>query len=98
MRREVREMEGKNQAELINRMKAERAQLKALPDSTTDEKNAKLNAIAQTDSTDYSAFDKSPYRPGRDSPPVRHQPMEDTASEVTLRDGDTLVVPRKLTS
>src|SRR5258708_18267768 len=51
MRREVREMEARNQSELINRMKAERTQLNALPDGTTDEKNNKLNAIAQTDST-----------------------------------------------
>ena len=95
MRREVREMEGKNQAELINRMKAERAQLKALPDSTTDEKNAKLNAIAQTDSTITQLSTNPPI--GRVVIHIQSDinRWKNTASDVTLRDGDTLVVPKK---
>jgi len=95
MRREVREMEVRNQTELINRMKAERAQLKALPDGTADEKNVKLNAIAQTDSaiTQLSA-----------NPPIGRvvihiqsdiNKWKNTPADVALRDGDILVVPKK---
>ena len=51
MRREVREMEARNQQELINRMRQERLQLKDLPEGNQDQINAKKNALAQTDST-----------------------------------------------
>src|SRR5258705_2373283 len=95
MRREVREMEARNQSELINRMKAERAQLKALPDGTTDEKNNKLNAIAQTDST-ITQLDKNPTI-GRVV--IRIQPdinrWKNTQADVALRDGDILMIPKK---
>jgi protein involved in polysaccharide export with SLBB domain len=96
MRREVREMEARNQTELINRMKAERVQLKALPEGNTqDEKNAKLNAIAQTDSTITQLSATPPI--GRVVIHVQSDinKWKNTSADVALRDGDTLVIPKK---
>ena len=95
MRREVREMESRNQTELINRMKAERAQLKALPDGTTDEKNAKLNALAQTDSTITQLSANPPI--GRVVIHIQSDisKWKDSPADVALRDGDVLVIPKK---
>jgi protein involved in polysaccharide export with SLBB domain len=95
MRREVREMEARNQTELINRMKAERAQLKVLPDGTTDEKNAKLNALAQTDSTITQLSANPPI--GRVVIHVQSDinRWKNTPADVALRDGDILMIPKK---
>jgi polysaccharide export outer membrane protein len=95
MRREVREMEARNQTELINRMKAERAQLKALPDGTTDEKNAKLNAIAQTDSTITQLSTNPPI--GRVVIHIQSDisKWKGSPTDVALRDGDMVVIPKK---
>jgi protein involved in polysaccharide export with SLBB domain len=96
MRREVREMEARNQTELINRMKAERAQLKALPEGNTqDEKNAKLNAIAQTDSTITQLSTNPPI--GRVVIHIESDinRWKNTPSDVALRDGDILMIPKK---
>jgi hypothetical protein len=48
MRREVRDLEMKSRGELVERVKLEQGNLKALPENTVDEKNAKLTALAQT--------------------------------------------------
>jgi protein involved in polysaccharide export with SLBB domain len=95
MRREVRDLETKNQDALITRLKAEREQLKLLPEGDTDQKNAKLNAIAQTDSQLSQLATNAPV--GR---VVIHidkniKEWKNTAADITLRDGDTLVVPKK---
>jgi protein involved in polysaccharide export with SLBB domain len=95
MRREVRELEARNQMELIGRLKVERLQLKDLPETTTEEKDAKLNAISRTDSTlgQLSA-----------NPPVGRvvihissniQQWKGTPADITLRDGDVLMIPKK---
>ncbi len=95
MRREVREMEARNQMELIARMKAERIQLKALPEGDTDQKNAKLNALAQTDSTLSQLTTNPPI--GRVV--IHIQPnineWKNTSADIALRDGDVLVIPKK---
>jgi protein involved in polysaccharide export with SLBB domain len=94
-RREVREMEGKNQLELIDRLKAERLQLKALPEGDADQRNTKMNALAQADTTlqQLSA-----------SPPVGRvvihiqsdiKTWAGTPADITLRDGDELTIPKK---
>lgn len=95
MRREVRELETRNQMELIARMQAERGQLASLPEGDLNQKNAKLNAIAQTDST-LSQLSKNPPI-GR---VVIHitsdsKRWKDTPADVPLRDGDILVIPKK---
>ena len=95
MRREVRELEARSRLELIERMKTERMQLKALPDGDTDQKNAKLNALAQTDSTLSQLATNAPT--GRVvihiSADVNH--WKNTPADLTLRDGDVLVIPKK---
>ncbi len=95
MRREVREMEARNQMELITRMKAERLQLKALPEADTDQKNAKLNALAQTDSTLSQLSNNPPI--GRVVIHIQSDvsKWKDTPADVALRDGDVLVIPKK---
>ena len=44
MRREVREIEMKSHLALVQRMKAEQINLKALPETDVDQRNAKLTA------------------------------------------------------
>jgi polysaccharide biosynthesis/export protein len=95
MRREVKEMEIQTQLELIARMKEERIQLSALPEADTNQRNTKLNALAQTDST-MVQIEKTPPI-GR---VVIHiasdvKQWKNTAADVTLRDGDVLVIPKK---
>jgi protein involved in polysaccharide export with SLBB domain len=95
MRREVRELEARSQTELITRLKTERLQLKDLPDATTDQKNAKLNALAQTDSTLGQLSNNPPI--GR---VVIHissniKQWKGTPSDLALRDGDVLMIPKK---
>jgi protein involved in polysaccharide export with SLBB domain len=95
MRREVREMEDKSQMELIVRLKTERAQLTSLPEGDVDQRNAKLNAIAQTDSTLGQLATSPPI--GR---VVIHiasdmKQWKNTPADVALCDGDVLVIPKK---
>ena len=47
MRRDVRELEMKSHLTLVQRIKAEQLNLKALPETDPDQKNAKLTAIAR---------------------------------------------------
>lgn len=95
MRREVRELETQTQLELIERMKAEKLQLAALPEGDTNQKNAKLNALSQTDSTLVQLAKSPPI--GR---VVIHiasdvNRWKNTSADIALRDGDVLVIPKK---
>jgi len=95
MRREVKELETQTQMEMIARMKAERAQLSALPEGDTNQKNVKLNALAQTDSTMMQLAKTPPI--GR---VVIHiasdvKQWKNSPADVALRDGDVLVIPKK---
>lgn len=95
MRREVRELEARNQQELINRMRAERLQLKDLPEGNQDQINAKKNALAQTDSTLSQLTTNPPI--GR---VVIHissdvKQWKGTPADIALRDGDELIIPKK---
>ena len=49
MRREVREVQMQSHLALVQRMKREEINLKALPENDADQRNAKLTAIAQTE-------------------------------------------------
>ena len=95
MRREVREMEARSQLELITRLKTERLHLKDLPETDNDQKNSKLNALAQTDST-LSQLSANPpigrvvIHIASDSKQWRNTP-----ADIALRDGDVLVIPKK---
>jgi protein involved in polysaccharide export with SLBB domain len=95
MRREVREVEMKSHYALVQRIKAEQTNLKALPDADPDQKNAKLTAIAQTETTLNQLEATAPI--GRVV--VHVQPnierWRNTSADVALRDGDVLIIPKK---
>jgi protein involved in polysaccharide export with SLBB domain len=95
MRREVREMELRNQSEIISRMKAEREHLKELPEGTADQKNNKLNAIAQTDAAITQLAANPPI--GRVVIHIQSDVARwrNTPADVALRDGDVLMIPKK---
>jgi protein involved in polysaccharide export with SLBB domain len=95
MRREVKELQAQTQLELIERMNAEKLQLAALPEGDVNQKNAKLNALAQTDSALVQLSKTSPI--GRVvvhiSSDIRQ--WKNTPADIALRDGDVLVLPKK---
>jgi len=95
VRQEVRELEMQAHLELVNRIKAEEKYLRALPEGDTDQKNAKLTAITQTE-TALQQLEATPPL-GR---VVIHVPSDPkqlarTSADVALRDGDVLIVPKK---
>ena len=95
MRRDVRELELKSHLELVERVKAEEVNLKALPEADADQKNAKLTAIAQTETTLQQLQASAPV--GRVVIHIQSDLNEwrDTPKDVAVRDGDVLVVPKK---
>ncbi len=95
MRRDVRELEMKSRAELIQRVKAEQVTLRALPEGDADQKNAKLTAIAETETTLLQLQANPPV--GRVVIHIQPDLKEwrDTARDVAVRDGDVLFVPKK---
>lgn len=95
MRQAVRDEEEKAHAELVRRVEAQQANIRMLPEADQDQKNAKLTAVAQTQST----LDQL-----RLNPPIGRlvvhidQPVDkwrNTAADVAMRDGDVLVIPKK---
>jgi len=95
MRKEVRELEMKAHTELIERVKFEQLSLKALPEGDPDQRNAKLSAIAQTETTLTQLQTTAPI--GRVVIHVQPNLKEwrNTAADVPLRDGDVLVIPKR---
>jgi polysaccharide biosynthesis/export protein len=96
-RREVREMEGRSQLELIDRLKVEKIQLKGLPEADEDQRNAKANALAQTDTTLSQLSSNPPI--GRVVIHIQSdiKSWKGTPADTVLRDGDELVIPKKET-
>jgi len=95
MRRDVRELESKNRLELIERVKEERVHIKALPEADKDQAQAKSTALAQVDVTLTQLASNEPI--GR---VVIHitsnvKDWKNTAADISLREGDELVVPKK---
>ena len=95
MRREVRELEMKAHLQLVERIKAEETNLKSLPEGDTEQKNQKLNAIAQTQTALTQLQANTPI--GR---VVVHlesdiKQWRNTSADVAVRDGDVLVVPKR---
>ncbi len=94
-RREVRELEMKTHQELIARIKAEAMQLKTLPENDADQKNAKLTAIAEADTTITQLETNLPV--GRvvleASPSLKS--FEQAAAATPMRNGDVLIIPKK---
>jgi polysaccharide export outer membrane protein len=95
MRREVRELEMKSHSELLQRMKLEQDSLKALPENSTDQRNAKLTAIAQSETALTQLQENQPV--GRVV--IHIQPdmkaWRNSPADVPLRDGDVLLIPKK---
>ncbi len=95
MRREVRELQMKAHLELIERMKDEELQLKSLPDGDEDQKNAKLNAIARTETTLQQLQATDPIGRVVVHVPANTKEWKGSATDVAMRDGDVLVIPKK---
>jgi protein involved in polysaccharide export with SLBB domain len=95
MRHAVLELEMKSRSELLERMKLEQQALKVLPENNQDEKNAKLTAIAQSETALTQLEENQPV--GRVV--VHIQPSvnawRNTPADVPLSDGDVLVIPKK---
>lgn len=95
IRGEVRELEMKSHLELVNRIKAEEIYLKALPESDTDQKNAKLTAIAQTETALQQLETTSPVGRVVIHIPSDLKKLAKTPADTPLRDGDVLIIPKK---
>lgn len=95
IRREVRELEMRSHLELVNRIKAEEGYLKTLPEGDADQKNAKLSAIARTETALNQLEATAPV--GRlvihISPDLKK--LAKTPADTPLRDGDVLIIPKK---
>jgi protein involved in polysaccharide export with SLBB domain len=94
-RREVRDLEMHSHQELVTRVKAEETQLKALPENDADQKNLKLTAIAQTETTLTQLQTNLPV--GRvvihTAPDAKS--FDRRAESTPLRNGDVIIVPKK---
>lgn len=95
MRPEVRESQMNARLEMVRRLKEEEVHLKALPETDTDMKNAKLTAIGATETT---------LRELQMNPPIGRvvirihaevDKWKNTTADVALRDGDVLLIPKK---
>ncbi len=95
VRREVRELEAKSHQELVRRITVEQGYLRALPEGDIDQRNAKLTAIAQTQTALDQLEASAPV--GRVVIHMAANPKDfvKSSSDVELRDGDELFVPKK---
>jgi protein involved in polysaccharide export with SLBB domain len=94
-RREVRDLEMKSREELVSRMKSEQAQLKTLPENDADQKNAKLSAIAQTDTALTQLETHLPIGRVVIHGTLDEKSFDHSAGETPLRNGDVILVPKK---
>src|SRR5579885_2022252 len=95
MRREVRDIEMKFHSQLVQRVRSEEINLKALPENDENQKNAKLSAIAQTETALQQLQSNDPI--GRVVVHIQPNIKEwrGTPADVPLRDGDVLVIPKQ---
>ena len=95
IRKDVRDVEMKSHLELVNRIKAEDAYLKTLPEGDTDQKNAKLTAIAQTETALQQLEATAPVGRLVIHIPPDIRKLARSADDTPLRDGDELFIPKK---
>jgi protein involved in polysaccharide export with SLBB domain len=95
IRREVRDLEMTSHTELVNRIKKEASYLKTLPEGDADQKNAKLTAVAQTETTLQQLETTPPIGRVLIHIPSDTRNWDKSAADVQLRDGDELVIPKK---
>ena len=94
-RTEVRDLEMKSYDELVQRVKLEQVHLRSLPEDNGDQRNAKLTAIAQTETAMNALEENQPV--GRVV--IHIQPdaknWRNSVADIPLRDGDVLTIPKK---
>ena len=95
IRKEVRELEMKSHVELVNRIKAEQGYLKGLPEGDSDQRTAKLTAIAQTETVLNQLEATAPVGRVVIRVPDDIRKLAKTPADTPLRDGDVLIIPKK---
>ena len=92
---QVRELEGKQQDELITRVREEQTQLELLPENDPKAKVAKQAALQQFQHTIDELTANPPL--GRVAIRISNQVerWKDTSADIELRDGDTLTIPNR---
>jgi polysaccharide export outer membrane protein len=95
IRKEVREVEMRSHLELVSRIKSEEAYLKTLPEGDADQKNAKLAAVAQTDTALQQLEATTPAGRLVIHIPADLRKLAGSANDAPLRDGDELFIPKK---
>jgi protein involved in polysaccharide export with SLBB domain len=95
MRRDVRELELNARTEMIRRLKEEEVHLRALPETDAEQRNSKLTALGETETTIQQLQANPPV--GRVVIHIQHdlRAWKNTSSDVMIRDGDVLVIPKK---
>ena len=95
MRREIRELETSSYLQLVERVKAEQINLRALPETDADQKSAKLTAISETEATLTQLQTTTPI--GRLV--IHIQPninsWKNSSTDIAMRKDDVLVIPKK---
>jgi protein involved in polysaccharide export with SLBB domain len=96
MRREVREIETNARIEMVRRLRQEEISLKELPETDTDQRNGKLTAISETETTMQQLQANPPI--GRVVIRIQSDiaKWRNTSADITVSDGDVLIVPKKL--
>ncbi len=95
VRREVRELQRKSHTELVQRIKLEQVHLNALPEGDADQRNAKLTAISQTQTALQQLEASQPIGRVVIHIPANLKDLQMSPSDVALRDGDELFIPKK---
>ena len=95
IRKEVRDLEMRSHTELVTRIKAEQGYLKNLPEGDTDQRAAKLNAIAQTETVLTQLEATAPVGRVVIHVPADIRKLAKTPDDTPLRDGDIIIVPKK---
>lgn len=95
IRQEVKELESRSHLELVTRLKNEQTYLKAMPEADADQKNAKLTAIAQTDTALQQLEATGPLGRVVVHIPADLRRLPKSAADIPLRDGDVLIIPKK---
>jgi polysaccharide biosynthesis/export protein len=92
---QVRDLEMKQQTEIILRVKGMQSDLQGMPETTADEKQSKQMALAQYQQTleELSANPPAGRVAMQISGPIDR--WENTAADVQVRNGDTLTIPKK---
>jgi protein involved in polysaccharide export with SLBB domain len=95
MRREVREIEMNARLEMVRRLKQEEMNLKQLPETDTEQKNAKRTAIAETETTLQQLQANPPIGRVVVRIPSDAKGWRNGSADVPVRDGDVLLIPKK---